>query len=374
MLRKQMSLIAIIAVLMILSTGAFAQLPSPSYGWNLGNTLEPNCGVGCWGPLPTKALIDSVKAQGFNTIRVPCAWMSNADRSGNINPTYMAQVKQVVDWCIADGFYVVINEHWDGGWFENDKFSRYSSTINSKLTHLWTQVGTTFASYDTHLLFACANEPNAGTQAQTNVLFQYYRNWVPTIRGLGGNNPTRWLIVQGGNTNIDGTCSYVNSSIWPNDPAKHLMIEVHEYDPWQFVQMTTDASWGNMFYFWGAAYHTTGLASRNATWGEESYIDSEFAKMKTQFVNAGIPVLVGEWRASPKPAEPDLTGQYITQNYNSATYWNYYVHNKAVANGLYATVWDIPGQMFDWTTGAVVDQNVINASLGKSYVAPIAGL
>ena len=360
--------------MVMLSTAAHAQLPTPSKGWNLGNTLEPPSGPGSWGPLPTKALIDSVKAQGFNTVRVPCAWMSNADRNGNINPTYMAQVKQVVDWCIADGLYVIINEHWDGGWFENDKFSRYSSTINSKLQKLWTQVGNSFASYDTHLLFACANEPNASSLSQTNILFQYYRNWVPTIRGLGGNNPTRWLLIQGPNTNINATCSQVTSAIWPNDPAKHLMIEVHEYEPFQFVGLTSDATWGNMFYFWGAPYHTAGLASRNATWGEESYISSQMAQMKTTFVNAGIPVLIGEWRASPKPTEPDLTGQYITQNYNSTTYWNYYVANAAISNGLYSTCWDIPGLVFDWTTGAVKDQTTINALLGKSYVPPISGL
>jgi aryl-phospho-beta-D-glucosidase BglC (GH1 family) len=359
----------------MLSTGAFAQLPSPSYGWNLGNTLEPNCGVGCWGPLPTKALIDSVKAQGFNTIRVPCAWNSNADKSGNINSTYMSKVQQVVDWCVADGFYVVINDHWDNGWFEDSNFSTYSKTTNSRLQYLWTQVANHFASYDSHLLFACANEPNTSTQSGTNVLFQYYRNWVATIRGLGGNNPTRWLLVEGPQTNIDKTCSYVTSAIWPNDPAKHLMIECHFYDPYQFTGLTSDASWGNMFYFWGSAYHvTSGPTNRNATWGEESYVDSEMAKMKTTWVNAGIPVLIGEFRASAKPAESDLTGQYITQNYNSCTYWNYYVRNKAVANGLYETAWDIPQTMFDWNTGNVTDQTMVNAVLGKSYVQPISGL
>jgi aryl-phospho-beta-D-glucosidase BglC (GH1 family) len=373
---KQLSTIVVaFASLLMLNVGAHAQLPSPSYGWNLGDTLEPNCGVGCWGPLPTKALIDSAKAAGFNTIRIPCAWYSNASRTGTISSTYMSQVQQVVDWCIADGFYVIINDHWDGGWFENDKFSRYSSSLNSTLQNLWTQVANHFASYDSHLLFACANEPNANTQAATGILFQYYRNWVTTIRGLGGNNPTRWLLVQGPETNIDSTCSWVTSSIWPNDPAKKLMIECHEYDPYQFTGLTSDATWGAMFYFWGAAYHvSSGPTNRNATWGEESYIASEMAKMKTTFVNAGIPVLIGEWGAGPKPAESDLTGKYITQNYNSCTYWDYTVHNDAVSNGLYATHWTVPGVLFDWTTGAVKDQTMINAVLGKSYVAPIAGL
>ena len=63
----------------MLSSAAFAQLPTPSYGWNLGNTLEPPCGEGCWGPPATQALINSVANAGFNTIRIPCAWDSHAD-------------------------------------------------------------------------------------------------------------------------------------------------------------------------------------------------------------------------------------------------------------------------------------------------------
>ena len=363
-----------LACLLALPTISFAQLPTPSKGWNLGNTLEPNCGAGCWGPLPTQALINSVAAQGFNTVRIPCAWMSNST-NGTINSSYMSQVTQVVNWCTAKGLYVIINDHWDGGWFENSGFASYDSTLNSKLQNMWTQVANNFKSYDNHVLFACANEPAASTQAATGVLFQYYQNWVNTVRGTGGNNSTRWLVVQGPYTNIDNTCSWVNSAIWPNDPAKHLMTEAHFYDAAQFSFLQSDESWGNMFYFWGSGYHvTSGPTNRNATWGEESNVDAQFSKLKTNFVDKGIPVLIGEWRATPKPAESDLTGQYITQNYNSCTYWNYYVCNKAVANGLYQTAFDVPQQMFDWTTGAVKDQNMINAVLGNSFVSPVAGL
>jgi endoglucanase len=357
------------ASLTMLSTGAHAQLPTPSKGWNLGNTLESTWG----GPAPTQALINSVAAQGFNTIRIPCAWNYNST-NGTINSSYMSQVTQVVNWCTAKGMYVVLNDHWDNNFFQGNSFASYDSNLNNAYMNMWTQVANNFKNYDGHVLFACTNEPQATSQSATNVMFQYYRNWVTTIRNTGGNNATRWLVLQGPTTNIDNTCSWVTSSIWPNDPAKHLMIEVHFYDPFQWTQLTSDASWGNMFYFWGAAYHvTSGPTNRNATWGEESYVDSEFAKMKTQWVNAGIPVLVGEFQAHAKPSESDLTGQYITQNYNNATYWNYYVQTKANANGLYETYWTIPGQDFDWTTGNVVDQNLINAALGKSYLPSVFG-
>jgi hypothetical protein len=220
------------------------------------------------------------------------------------------------------------------------------------------------------LLFACANEPAANTAAQTTVLYQYFQNWVNTVRGTGGNNATRWLIVQAPSASIDYATSWVTM---PTDSAKHVMLEAHYYDPYQFSQMTSDASWGAMFYFWGSGYHTVGLANRNATWGEETYMDGELNKAQA-FVAKGYPVLLGEWRAAPKPTESDLTGNYITQNVNSTTYWNYYIANGIHSRGLYGTCWDTPNETFNPTTGAVIDQAGLNAVLGKSFVAPLSGL
>ena len=372
-MNKRLSgMIPALLVALALSATAQAQapLPTPSYGINFGNAMEPPSGVGAWGTPPSQAMVNAVASAGFNTVRIPCAWVSHENRKGVIDPTYMAQVQQLVDWCVADGLYVIINDHWDNGWFENSNFNTYSKSINSKLQNTWTQVANNFKNYDTHLLFACANEPAASTAQQTTVLYTYFQNWVTTVRGTGGNNATRWLVVQAPSANIDYATNWVTM---PTDPANHVMLEAHFYDPFQFTQLTSDASWGAMFYFWGAAYHTTGLASRNATWGEESYVDAELNKGQA-FVAKGYPVLWGEWRAAPKPSEPDLTGSYITQNVNSTTYWNYYLSTGINSRGMYGTAWDTPNETFDPTTGAIRDQASVNAILGKSYVPPLSGL
>ncbi|HEX9045644.1 MAG TPA: hypothetical protein VF988_01340, partial [Verrucomicrobiae bacterium] len=69
-----------------------------------------------------------------------------------------------------------------------------------------------------------------------------------------------------------------------------------------------------------------------------------------------------------------LTGQYITQNVNSTSYWNYFMHQAMNSRGLYGTAWDTPYETFDPVSGAVVDQASFNALLGKSYLSPIPGL
>jgi len=362
--------IVAIASLFTPSTTAHAQLPKPTYGWNLGNTMEPPCGVGCWGPQPTQALINSVAKAGFNTVRIPCAWDSHADKTTyQIDAAYMTQVKQVVDWCYARGLYVIVNDHWDGGWLENKLTGTVNATIDAKMKSYWTQIATTFAGYDNHLLFAAANEPNVDKAAQMSELMSYYQTFVDAVRAKGGNNSSRWLVVQGASADIDKTDTLMNSL--PIDPTPdRLMVEIHFYTPYQFCLMESDASWGKMFHFWGQGYHSATNTTRNATWGEESTVDAAFQKMYVKFTSKGIPVIIGEWRAEPRGglSEPDKS-----LNRASATYWNKYVVDSAHSYGMYPICWDTPGQIFDWTTGAVKDQTQIDALLGKSTLPPPGG-
>lgn len=101
-----------------------AELPSArnlaskmKIGWNLGNTLEVT-----WADpgTTTQAAIDSVKAAGFTTVRLPVAWFYHADTTtSSIDANWFVSVKKVVDFCIRDSMYVIIHAHWDHGWLEN---------------------------------------------------------------------------------------------------------------------------------------------------------------------------------------------------------------------------------------------------------------
>lgn len=55
-------------------------------------------------------------------MRIPCNWVCGhiSDSAAvTIDAAWMARVKEVVDYCIADGLYVVLNDHYDGGWVES---------------------------------------------------------------------------------------------------------------------------------------------------------------------------------------------------------------------------------------------------------------
>jgi endoglucanase len=366
-----------IACILTIPLVAFAQLPTPTYGWNLGNTLEPPCGEGCWAPPATQQLINSVAAAGFNTIRIPVAWMSHANsRTYQIDPAWMARVKQVVDWSYAANLTVIINIHWDNGWFDSCGFRRFDSKLNAKYQSIWTQIANTFKNYDLRLLFCAANEPDVDSAAKTAVLLQYYQTFVNAVRATAGNNTTRWLVLPGPSTNIDRTYDWMNSL--PTDPTSgRLAVDVHYYDPFQFTLMTTDESWGNMFYFWGQGYHTANpnLLIRNANWGEEAWLTDQVQKMKTKFVNQGVPVLFGEF-ASAKREDPTLTGIERTRHLASRTYFNKKVVDTCNQNGLKPIYWDEGWlgkdgfALFDRNTAALIDVDSARALTGGAALPP----
>lgn len=316
-------LFSIIAMLSMLTASAQASFELSAtevawrmgIGWNLGNTLEAGNNANnftnkggldaetSWqGTRCTPELFAYVKQQGFNSVRIPCAWVmghiSNAT-TYEIDAQWMARVKEVVEMALNAGLYVVINQHWDGGWLENNISATGAAKEKNKvvLEAIWKQIANTFKEYDERLLFAGLNEPGAETQEATLLLKEYEQLFINTVRATGGNNEKRVLVVQGPKTNIDHTCNFYGNM--PNDPtaSDRLMMEVHYYNPWQFWGMENDEWWGNVFYYWGEGNHVAG-SSHNATCGEESDMRKQLDMMKTKFVDKGIPVVLGEFGAN----------------------------------------------------------------------------
>jgi aryl-phospho-beta-D-glucosidase BglC (GH1 family) len=305
-------------------------------GWNIGNTLEATGSETAWGnPKVTKALIDLVKANGFNAIRIPCAWNQYANgTTAQINATWLARVKEVVQYCVDNDMYVIVNIHWDGGWLENNCTEAKKEANNAKQKAFWEQIATGLRDFDEHLLFASANEPNVDDATQMAVLKSYHQTFIDAVRSTGGKNAYRNLIVQGPSTDIEKTNKLMTTM--PTDKvANRIMSEVHFY-PYQFCLMDKDADWGKMFYYWGAENHSTTDTSRNPTWGEEADIDKFFLMMKTQFVDKGIPVVLGEFGAIRR----DLTGDALALHLKSRAAFLKYVVKQSKANGLIPFYWD----------------------------------
>jgi endoglucanase len=363
---KRVYYFVIIVCWLLLTVTVKAQLPTAQQiasqmkiGYNLGNTLEAICGEDAWGAGHTsQQLIDSIKAAGFNTIRIPIAWYCHSDTLINkIDSAWISRVKEVVDYCIKDSLYTIINIHWDQGWLDHHINVADSATVISRQRAYWTQIAEYFKDYDEHLLFASANEPPAKDSTGLSILLSYHQTFINAVRATGGNNSSRTLIVQGPATDIDLTYKLMNTM--PTDKiTDRLMAEVHYYTPYQFCLMEKDADWGNVFYYWGKNNHSTTDATRNANWGEESDIEKYFGMMKTKFVDKGIPVIIGEYGAIKRKLS--LPSDQVLHD-ASVEYYYRYVVKSATSKGIIPFLWDTPGGLFNRSTGAINDRDVLNA-------------
>ncbi len=265
-------------------------------GWNLGNsfdsyysgqTMSASAVETAWGnPTITKELIQAIKAEGFKTIRIPVTWMNCIDSSNNIDAAFMSRVKEVVDYCINEGLYVVLNLHHDGGenggWIRNAQ-NDYAG-VSAKYQKIWQQIADNFKDYSDYLVFESMNEvtfsgyndPSSDNYTTLNKLNQLF---VDTIRASGSNNEKRHLLIAGYNTDVNYTCD--NRFAVPTDPAGRCIVSVHYYYPAAFCVANPGTSWG---------YATT--------WGtsaEQQALDADLDLLKTRFVDAGVPVIIGEY-------------------------------------------------------------------------------
>ena len=401
---------------LLASTAAFA-LPKATalvepmgMGYNIGNTMEvPENPTGWGNPLPTAAYIKAIKAAGFNTVRIPCAWYSHSDAlakdieanggtadnsaythvgkaadftTPTIDATWLKQVKDVVDMIIAEGMYVVLNSHWDEGWLEDRVYegtanprsgsgdiANSSATTKARQAAYWKQIATYFKDYDEHLLFAGANEPGvndpwgasgqwAFDDSRMLILKGYYEAFITAVRNAGGNNDTRTLIVQAPRTEMDN--APMLSTNWPTDPAGdgYMMAEVHYY-PYQYSLMTADEDWGTQFYYYTGLESTTDKTHNmgwnvysksidNSALGTPNQIKKAFGELKTMFCDKGIPVIIGELGAIKRTGQiTDGTNLKLHLQGRALFYGE--VAKNAKANGIIPYVWD---------TGAENDGNM----------------
>jgi endoglucanase len=330
-------------------------------GLNIGNTMEAAGAKGetGWGnPKISREFVQLTKASGFNAIRLPVSWDQYSDpKTAQINPAWLARVKEVVQYCVDADLYVIVNIHWDGGWLENNVRPDKQMANNHKQKAFWQQIATALRDFDGRLLFASANEPNVKTAEQMAVLLSYHQTFIDTVRATGGRNAYRTLIVQGPDTDVELTHRLMTT--WPKDTVdRRLMAEIHFYTPFNFTGMSKDEPWGKQAFYWGAPNHSNTDTAHNPTWGEEATVDALFVLMKTQFVDKGIPVIVGEFGAINRAAT--LSGKALKLHQDSRAYYLQLVTQRARALGLVPFYWDTGG-LFDRRHNGVRDQQTLDA-------------
>ena len=345
-------------------------------GWNLGNQLESVTDnvpeETNWGnPVITEKLIQSVKAAGFKSIRIPVSYFAKIDddKDYTIDSKWLDRVQEVVDYCIKNDLYAVINIHGDGyntidgSWLLCN--GKNQTEIKKKYKKVWKQIAERFKNYDEHLLFESMNEEFDGSYSEPNK--EYYQNindynqiFVDTVRKTGDNNTKRWLIIPGWNTNIDYTAGdygfklptdqYRDKSI--DKEEQRIMISVHYYSPWDFCggENGVITQWGN----------EADDPSKTSTTCDETYMKNQLNLMKTTFADKGYPVFIGEYGSIGKTS-------YDSENEYYRAYFARKLCQLSRKNGCIPMYWDngyngVHGfGLFDLTTCEITQPVIIDA-------------
>ncbi|MGN0114511.1 MAG: glycoside hydrolase family 5 protein, partial [Acutalibacteraceae bacterium] len=278
-------------------------------GINIGNTYDvAECwnGPTGWGnPDITENLIKSIKARGFNAIRLPVTWYGGANvgvaPDYTISTTWMNRVKTIVDLIMDNDMYLIINMHHENAWLgtltdiETDENKTLFQTHLDQYIAGWTQIAETFKDYGEKLIFEAHNEVRYGDSWAAywegyQQIRIYNQTFVDTVRATGSNNAKRYLIFKcfaGGfmgetefyydeENGLEPTYNPI-----PNDPANHLILSYHAYAPGTFCMTQANQN----------------ASSNVTTFDEESFVNSledTAKKAQEMYMSRGIGVIVGE--------------------------------------------------------------------------------
>lgn len=326
-------------------------------GINLGNTYE-SCGdwISQWGdgtpesyetawgsPVITQEIIQGYANEGFGVLRIPVAWSNMMGDNYTISNDYLAAVREVVDWALDSDLYVILNIHYDNGWFAG--FSTDKVECMRKYTRIWEQLTDAFADYNDYLMFESLNEEgcwediwnrwsgdNDSKKQAYALLNEINQTFVDIVRSSGGNNPKRHLLIAGYATDIDLTCDSLFQI--PNDPVNRCAVSVHYYTPSDFAILEEDVSWGTSRSTWGTDEDFEQL---------NHYMDM----MKNTYIDNGIPVIIGEYGCPKNNKDEESVRLFLTSVCKAA--YNRY---------LCPVLWDISGLHYNRTACQMYDSQL----------------
>ncbi|MDH6589391.1 endoglucanase [Streptomyces sp. SAI-133] len=289
--------------------------------WNLGNTLDAIPDETSWGnPKVTKDLFDTIRAQGFRSVRIPVTWTDHQSATAPyaIDATFMSRVRQVVDWALADGLYVVLNVHHDS-WQWINRMPADHDNVFARFDAVWAQVSSAFRDEPRALLFESVNEPvfdNATDAQKTQLLNELNTSFHRIVRASGGGNANRLLVLPTqGCTPSQGLMDDLSDTMGALHDS-NLVATVHYY------------SWYPFSVNIAGGTHYDAAAQKD--------LNEAFARMHDTFVARDIPVYLGEYGLL---SWPDFNHPDRVERGEALKYFEHVGH-AARAAGVTTALWD----------------------------------
>ncbi len=306
-------------------------------GINFGNMFEAPSEI-AWGNQWQPDYPRMIAEQGFNHVRIPVRW-EPADRSSanppyTVYPVFLNRIKQVVDSCLNNGLFAIINMHHHEALFADPDSQK------ARFLAQWKQISQFFKDYPDQLLFEILNEPNGKlTPEKWNIFL------VDALSAIRQDNPNRVVLI---GTPEWGGLGGLSKLQLPTD--QNIIVTVHYYNPFTFTHQGAEWSEGS----------TAWLGTKwNDTETERQVIQSEFAPLKTMEEQQKIPVHVGEF------------GAYYKANATSRKKWTTYLARYFETQGWSWAYWEFSAGFGIYNPGTTSwNQYLVDALLHNPMPQP----
>ncbi|KAJ5688863.1 Immunoglobulin E-set [Penicillium macrosclerotiorum] len=317
-------------------TGTFSAISASDFvanlhpGWNLGNTLDATPDEGSWNNAAVVASTFSVvKEAGFKSVRIPVTYayhFTGSSPDWTIDPDWLQRVSDVVDMVTSLGLYAIVDAHHDSWiWADVTASGANITMIEEKFYRLWYQVGTKLACKSSLVAFEPINEPpcnDADDGAEINNLNKIF---LQAINDAGGFNSQRVVTLVGGGEDSIKTSEWF---VAPSGFSNPYAIQFHYYSPYDFIF----SAWGKTI--WGSD-------------ADKATVLSDFTLLRNNFTN--VPILLGEYDASPTNTEPAARWKYVD-----------YLIRSALGLDISCVLWDNGLDHLDRNAGTWRDPNSIS--------------
>ncbi|KAI1436634.1 putative cellulase [Xylaria sp. CBS 124048] len=326
-------------------TGNFEAISAADYvaainpGWNLGNTLDATPDEGSWNNPPVQPVtFTEVKAAGFKSVRIPVTYadhFTDTSPDWTIDPAWLQRVSDVVDEALDAGLYVLTNIHHDSWmWADVTAADANLTAIEERFYQTWLQIGKTLACKPSSVALEPINEPPGNTEADAQEINKLNDIFLDALKDSGGFNTQRAVTLCGAGMDSIKTSEWFEAPVGYDNP---WALQYHYYSPYDFI-----------FSAWGK----TILADTDIP-----TVQADLENIRDNFT--GIPLLIGEFDASPTSTEPAARRKYMDV-----------VIQKATELNTSTIVWDNGIDQFDRVNNVWRDPQsleiILNAAKGIS--------
>lgn len=240
-------------------------------GINFGNSWDSQGSDDCgWNNCIKDEWFKIAKEAGFNSIRLPVRWDSDASGS-NVSSSRLAGVKADIDLALAQGMVVVVDFHHHG------ISSKYSASEKERFLGMWAQVAKELDKYgDKEVVLEILNEPHDIQLAQVNDLM------TSAYDVIRKNAPGKTIMFEAG--------GYAKFAQIPNLklPADgNIIVSGHYYEPYTFSHQGHGYDANDQ-----ALFSTTTIANDFKSYAES--ISLAFPDIN----GGGVPMNMGEFGVS----------------------------------------------------------------------------